>query len=137
LSQRLAETALKGGRLGKANIYYFYNSPVENLYCDPNYQVAEAIPEILNRLGSNRAGVLIISDGGAARGRLNLERIELTETFLMQFKHRVRNLVWLNPVPRDRWSGTTAEIIAELLPMFELSRRGLDNAIRVLRGQTV
>ncbi|MGK7897016.1 MAG: hypothetical protein AB4372_26235, partial [Xenococcus sp. (in: cyanobacteria)] len=26
LSQRLAETALKGGRLGKANIYYFYNS---------------------------------------------------------------------------------------------------------------
>lgn len=137
LSQRLAETALKGGRLGKANIYYFYNCPVENLYCDPNYQVAEAIPEILNRLGSNRAGVLIISDGGAARGRLNLERIELTETFLMQFKQRVRNLVWLNPVPRDRWSGTTAEIIAELLPMFELSRRGLDNAIRVLRGQTV
>ena len=137
LSQRLAETALKGGRLGKANIYYFYNCPVDNLYCDPNYQDAEAIPDVLNHLRSNRAGVLIISDGGAARGRLSLERIELTATFLMQLKQRVRYLAWLNPVPQSSWTGTTAETIAQLVPMFELSRRGLDNAVRVLRGKTV
>lgn len=137
LSQRLAETALKGGQLGKANIYYFYNCPVDNLYLDPNYQKAEPILQILNRLSSNRTGVLIISDGGAARGQLNLDRIEQTETFLMQLKQRVRNRVWLNPVPHHDWKGTTAEIIAELIPMFELSRRGLDSAIKILRGQRV
>ena len=135
LSQRLAETALRGGRLRNAGIYYFHNYPLGSLYGDPHYQTAEDIAVALNRLRSNHAGALIFSDAGAARGGYNLERIEQTAIFLQQLQQQLRYLVWLNPVPRLQWSNTTARDIAQLVPMFELSRRGLDSAIATLRGK--
>jgi uncharacterized protein len=135
LSNRLAETALRGGRLGEADIYYFHNCPIEYLYQDPNHQMAELIGDILDCLRSGSATVLIFSDAGAARGGFSRERIELTAAFLDKLKQRVRYIAWLNPMPRSRWLGTTSGEIARLVPMFEFSRRGLDRAIGVLRGQ--
>lgn len=135
LSQRLAETAVRGGRLGKTGIYYFHNCPVEYLYRDPYHQEAERIIDVLAPITSSRMGVLIFSDAGAARGGLNLERVDLTANFLNQLKQKVRYVVWLNPLPKSRWAGTTAGEIAQLVPMFEVSRSGLDSAIDVLRGR--
>ncbi len=135
LSRRLAETALRGGRLGKAGIYYFHNCPVEYLYHDPNHQEAELVSDIVTHRCSPRTAVLIFSDAGAARGGYNYERYELTKQFLTQLKQRVRYIAWLNPIPRSRWHSTTAGEIARLVPMFELTRRGLQDAIGVLRGR--
>ncbi|NEO74062.1 MAG: hypothetical protein F6K52_32545 [Moorea sp. SIO3H5] len=42
-------------------------------------------------------------------------------------------MAWLNPMPCNRWTGTTAGEIRPLVPMFEFSREGLQNAINVLR----
>ena len=136
LSRRLTETALRGGRLGRTGVYYFHNSPIDYLYHSPNHQNAEAISNILANLPSERTGVLIFSDGGAARGGFSPERLELTAVFLEQLKQKVRYIAWLNPMPRSRWSGTTADDIAHLVPMFEVSRRGLQDAIDVLRGRS-
>ncbi|MCA1992403.1 MAG: hypothetical protein LDL41_10250 [Coleofasciculus sp. S288] len=133
LSRRLAETALRGGRLGKAGIYYFHNCPIDYLYHDPHHQEAEAISDILTRI-PERTAVLIFSDAGAARGGYSEERIEWTEAFFEQLKAKVRYMAWLNPMPRDRWHGTTAGEIARLVPMFEVTRRGLQDAINELRG---
>ncbi|MDF5726567.1 MAG: hypothetical protein PUP92_00650 [Rhizonema sp. PD38] len=69
------------------------------------------------------------------RGGNSEERYELTQQFLSQIKQRVRYIAWLNPLPRKRWAGTTAGDIARLVPMFEVSRRGLQDAIGVLRGR--
>ncbi|BAY12346.1 hypothetical protein [Calothrix sp. NIES-2098] len=135
LSQRLKETALQGGRLGSAEIYYFHNCPVEYLYHDPSHLEAKLINEIIGNLPSAQTGVLIFSDAGSARGGFNPERIELTIQFLNQLKRKVRYIAWLNPVPKARWSGTTAGKIADYVPMFEISRRGLQNTIDVLRGR--
>jgi hypothetical protein len=82
-----------------------------------------------------RTVVLIFSDAGAARGGYSEECIELTEAFLTQLRQRVRYIAWLNPMPQKRWFGTTAGEIARLLPMFEMTRRGLQDAIAVLRGR--
>lgn len=135
LSHRLAETAVRGGRLGKADIYYFHNCPMDYLYHDSYHQEAEAIAQILPRL-PQRTAVLVFSDAGAARGGYSEERIELTEKFLTQLKQRVRYIAWLNPMPKKRWLGTTAGEIACLVPMFEMTRRGLQDAIAVLRGRS-
>lgn len=137
LSHRLAETALRGGRLGSANIYYFHNCPVDHLYHDPAHLNAEAIDDLFPRLRSERTVALIFSDGGAARGGYSNERLKLTKLFLDRLRQRVNHLAWLNPVPQKRWQGTTAEEISKLLPMFELDRRGMDNAIQVLRGRSI
>jgi uncharacterized protein with von Willebrand factor type A (vWA) domain len=137
LSQRLADTALRGGRLGKAGIYYFHNCPTKYIYRDTARQKAELVLDFLAKLRPECSAVLIFSDAGAARGGYSLERLELTEKFLYQLKQRVRYIAWVNPMATERWFGTTAGEIARLVPMFELSRQGLDSAIDVLRGRQV
>ncbi|WP_335111385.1 hypothetical protein [Nostoc sp.] len=134
LSHRLAATALRGGRLGKAGIYYFHNCPIDYLYHDPHHQQAVLFSHIVTHVCSERTAVLIFSDAGAARGGFSEERYRLTEAFLESLKQRVRYISWLNPMPRKRWLGTTAGEISLLVPMFEVSRRGLQDAIGVLRG---
>ncbi|MEH2334145.1 hypothetical protein [Nostoc sp.] len=75
LSQRLAETALRGGGLGKASICYFYNCPTKYLYHDQTRQQAEPVVDFLAQLRPERSAVLIFSDGGAVRGGFSLERL--------------------------------------------------------------
>ena len=135
LSHRLAETALRGGRLGSAGIYYFHNCPVEYLYRDPYHQQGELVSHIVTHVCSERTAVLIFSDAGAARGGYSEERYELTKEFLAQLQQQVRYISWLNPMPRKRWFGTTAGEIVRLVPMFEVSRAGVQDAISVLRGR--
>jgi hypothetical protein len=38
-------------------------------------------------------------------------------------------------MPVRRWTGSSAAAIARRVPMFEISRRGLQDAISVLRGR--
>ncbi|OLT60414.1 hypothetical protein [Moorena bouillonii] len=133
LSHRLTETALQAGHWGKTTIYYFHNCPVDYLYHDRDQLEAELISRILSQLAVQWTVVLMFSDGGAARGGLNPQRIELTKAFLGQLKQQVRAMAWLNPMPCNRWNGTTAGEIRALVPMFEFSREGLQNAINVLR----
>lgn len=134
LSHRLIESALRGGRLGRADIYYFHNCPVEYLSRDPAHQEYELIDLMLNHF-SQRTGVLVFSDAGAARGGFSQERIDLTKEFLKRIGQYFRYIVWLNPMPRSRWPNTTADEVRRYVPMFDLSRRGLDDSISVLRGR--
>ncbi|WP_138497109.1 hypothetical protein [Nostoc sp. PA-18-2419] len=136
MSYRLARTSWRGGRLGRSGIYYFHNCPTEYLYRDRNYQEAELVSDIITHSCSNRTAVLIYSDAGAARGGYSEERYELTKKFLAQLKQKVRYIAWLNPMPKKRWLGTTSGEIAHLVPMFEVNRRGLQDAVNVLRGRT-
>lgn len=135
LTQRLVETAQQGGSATRADVYYFHNCPVGWLYGDPYQQSRVALEQALQSVTSDYAGMLIVSDGGAARGSWSRPRLELTEKFLDEVAEQMRYIAWLNPVPQDRWPGTTAEAIAARLPMFEFDRAGLDAAIAVLRGQ--
>jgi uncharacterized protein with von Willebrand factor type A (vWA) domain len=135
LSRRLGETLLHGGRQGKVGIYYFQNYPTEYLYRDCYRQEAESIEKFLLRLHTERSSILIFSDAGAARGRYTEKRVELTKNFLTKLKRKVRYVAWLNPMPKEYWKDTTAEQINKMVPMFEFSRRGLQDAIGVLKGR--
>jgi hypothetical protein len=136
LSRRLAETALRGGRLGRANIYYFHNCPVNSLYSDPYRLNAVSVEDVLKQVHYRHVRVLIFSDAGAARGGFSPERLELTDVFIEKLKQDVQYIAWLNPMPCSRWSGTTAGEVADMVPMFEMSRHGMDKAIRVLLGRS-
>jgi uncharacterized protein len=135
LSRRLAETALRGGRVGKTNIYYFHNCPTTHLYRSSAYQGARVIEDVLETLHNERTGILIFSDAGAARRSFSQTRINLTNGFLNQLTKRFRYIVWVNPTPHSRWFGTSAGKIQESVAMFEFNRRGLDDAISLLRGR--
>jgi uncharacterized protein len=135
LSVRLMETASRGGRLGDAGVYYFHNCPIDYLYHDPKHQQAEPLRDWFGQVSRSRSVVLIFSDAGAARGGANPERIAETKKFLAELRPQVRYVAWLNPLPKARWEGTSAEAIAQLTPMFEISRQGMDGAISALRGR--
>jgi uncharacterized protein len=135
LSVRLMETASRGGRLGDAGVYYFHNCPIDYVYHDPKHQQAEPLGNWFGQVSRSRSVVLIFSDAGAARGGANPERIAGTKKFLAELRPQVRYVAWLNPLPKARWEGTSAEAIAQLTPMFEISRQGMDGAISALRGR--
>ncbi len=136
LSERFIDTAVYGGRLARADVYYFHNCPDQYVYHDPNHWKAEPIKDLLPRLRQS-TGVLIFSDAGAARGGWNPERLDLTQEFLNKLKQHVRYVAWINPMPRERWNDTTAGEVARLVPMFEFHRQGLQEAISVLRGKLI
>ncbi|BAI89276.1 CoxE [Arthrospira platensis NCB002] len=137
LGDRLKETATRGGKLGASRVYYFHNCPVDYVYGKPGYSEAVRVEEMLRGLSPNRACLLIFSDAGAARGGYSEDRLQLTERFLGQCQQHLRYLVWVNPVPRERWAMSTAGEIGKLIPMFECDRLGLQNAVKVLRGNPV
>ncbi|MGE5660430.1 MAG: hypothetical protein ACM37W_27900 [Actinomycetota bacterium] len=49
----------------------------------------------------------------------------------------MRYTAWLNPMPNESWQHTTAGEIKRFVPMFEMSREGINGAISLLRGQYV
>lgn len=134
LSRQLVETAQRGGKLRRADVYYFGNCPQESLFEQPQLFGKKSLTETLASF-DNRAVALIISDGGAARGHKDQDRIEQTRIFLEQLRKSVRYCVWVNPMPEDTWQGTSAAIFEQLIPMYSLSRQGLNAAISVLRGR--
>jgi uncharacterized protein with von Willebrand factor type A (vWA) domain len=137
LADRLVESAQKGGRLASSGVYYFYNVPQDRLYLTSALIKAESLRDIFSRLHKERTVALIFSDAGAARGRTSDERVATTGVFLKQLNGFVRRVAWINPMPEDRWAGTSAELIKASVPMFPFSRRGLYRAIDLLRGRSV
>lgn len=127
--------AANSGRFGNSEVYYFRNCPQDYLYLKPNQPEARRLEEIVPKLHQRRTVVFIVSDGGAARGGYNPERLALTEAFLTKLQPKVRGIVWLNPLPKQRWVNTTAAYIAQLLDnrMYELTPSGLRAAIRAMK----
>ncbi len=112
----------------KTQAYYFRNCPIGLLYEDEDQ--TRAIDAAAFGEGQPRS-VIIVSDGGAARGGFNPDRVKATQQFLhLLKKHKV---VWLNPMPADRWTDTTADYIHSLVPMYELTETGFVNAIKALK----
>ncbi len=130
----LAES-LRESRLGLAVLYYFHNVPGERLYATDTLTGPGSTEDLLERHADST--LLIVSDAGAARGRRDRERIETTSRFLDRVSGQWQPVAWVNPMPRRRWKGTSADRIARFpnLTMTELTEDGLVQAIDLLRGQ--
>lgn len=136
LSRQLIETAERGGKLRQTRVFYFHDYVDKYIYRHPALLNAQKLEEMLAEVGE-RAIILIISDGGAARGKFEEERVQQTQLWINQLQSSVKYVAWLNPMPSDSWQHTTASEIAQMLPMFEMSREGMNTAINVLRGRHI
>ena len=130
LVSQLLVSNLQGTKLGKAEVYYFRNCPGEYFFYHPQRPGGKLTSEVLAKLHQQRTVVLIISDAGAARGGVNYDRIKLTENFLDELYGCVRQVAWLNPVPENRWRGTSAQGISQVVKMYDLDNSGLVAAVR-------
>lgn len=127
--------ALRHSNLGNWAVFYFKNVPGKVLFEQETLYKRRPIETLLKE----RPGtpLLMISDGGAARGFHSTRRIVDTQIFLRNVRKKAwRPVAWVNPMPQHRWQKTSAQAIIEraAVPMFELTKDGLIQAIDVLRG---
>ena len=132
-AEDIVETACEDGQFGRVDVFYFYNVPTDHVYADDRLTKPIALETALECCDRDTS-VLIVSDGGAARGYRDGKRLELTRKFLLTL-HKYSQLIgWLNPIPKERWYGSSAEFIAYLVPMQEMSNDGMGQIIDAIRG---
>jgi uncharacterized protein len=141
-SRDLIETACHESAIHRVDVFYFHDQPATpspgrslTLFDDPFLTVATDWRGLASSVSPETAA-LIVSDAGAARGRNDSARSHLTARFLNRLRRLTPLVAWLNPMPADRWPGTTAELIAHLIPMFPMTPDGLGQAIERIRGLT-
>lgn len=124
LSEHLAGTIRESLRAKRTTSLYFHNYPGERLFLDPFQQRPVELGELLQQTPRHSTLAFIISDAGAARGGLHDKRIEQTRAFLDRFRARAPHLLWLNPIPRSRWEGSSAMYLSFFVDMLEASKEG-------------
>ena len=130
----LVESACWESTLQQVDVFYFHNVLTASIYHDSHLTELVPLDQVLEQCTSDTS-VVLVSDAGAARGYRRLDRVRTTTEFLARLKQRTALLAWLNPMPRERWPSTSAQIIAHLVPMFPMDPDGLSDAIDVVRGQ--
>jgi uncharacterized protein len=125
-------TAVTENRISPSQLYRFTVFPEGSLYQWHQATTAVPLAPLLSRLHRSRTVVWIISDGGAATAMYNAERLHGIVEFLTQLAPCVRELLWFNPLPPDRWQLTTAAAIAQILDgrMLTLDPFSLQQAAR-------
>jgi len=89
-------------------VFYFYNVPGASVYCDAYLKTPINLNEPLASCNGD-TGILVVTDAGAARGFRRTERIEATADFVYRLKLHSPLQAWLNPMPRERWVGSSAQ----------------------------
>lgn len=107
--------AIAEARITPARIYRFTSYPDEYLYHWYRPTLAQPLNDLLPKLHRNRTIALIISDAGAATATYSQERIEGISKFLTALSPCIRQLIWLNPLPPQRWEQTSAITIDGIL----------------------
>ncbi|MEA5578659.1 VWA containing CoxE family protein [Anabaena sp. UHCC 0451] len=131
-SKDLVETAQYESSIEKVDVAYFHNLPAEYIYQNRFLTNKVALETVLSQCDSETR-VLIVSDGGAARGYRRRERISATTEVIWEIQQHTNLIAWLNPVPQLRWNSTSAKIISHLVPMFPMNNEGLIQAIATLQ----
>ena len=134
LSRQLVETAIKGARFKSVEVFYFHNCPDQYLFKHFSLSDPILLEDVLAN-ADEEVSTLIVSDAGAARGTYSPERIDAIENWIGSIKQSIQHLAWVNPMPMTSWVGSSAERVAQSVPMFEMSRLGMGLAIDVLRGR--
>ncbi len=66
--------------------------------------------KILGKLHQQRLIAIILSDAGASSPLFHPERVTGTGKFLARLLPCMREVLWLNPLPSERWVDTTAAL---------------------------
>ena len=98
-------------RIVPAQIYRFRQCPTDYLYEWQRPLRGEPLVKVLGRLNRLRTVVMIVSEAGAMSPFYEDDRVRQTGLFLAKVLPCVREVLWLNPLPKERWVGTTAESI--------------------------
>jgi uncharacterized protein with von Willebrand factor type A (vWA) domain len=107
--------AIEQSRITPASIYRFTSYPDKYLYHWHYPAQGEPLTHLLTKLHRHRTIVIIFSDAGAATATYSQKRIEGISKFLSKLSHCTWQIIWLNPLPFERWKQTSSEKIYQVL----------------------
>lgn len=124
----------------KPECYYFSDLALDRYFRDRAHTEPVKLSELKNRYLRQRIPVLIISDGGAARGNYSKQNIIKTYRGIQQVRSFASQIAWLNPMPRSRWKNPKPSsawyINQQVIPMYDFSNEEIQAAVNVLRGKS-
>ncbi|MEZ4366783.1 MAG: VWA domain-containing protein [Kofleriaceae bacterium] len=142
---RLFTAASRAGRFAKFRSYYFHNCVYQAVYEDAHFRKATTVADLI--AGSDRDERLVVVgdalmhpaellDAGAAGLGYYMSSGRTSGLgWLRRLAEHFRRSAWLNPEPERFWPGSTAEVIASVFPMWQLTLDGLAAAVRhLVRG---
>ena len=104
--------------------YYFHNTVYRQVFSDS--QRRKSLP--IERLLSKDPNYHVFFIGDAAMAPYELDRASLNT--YSEIKGHFKKVAWLNPEPVRYWNGTlSTQIIKELLPMYPLTPKGIEQAV--------
>ena len=105
--------------------YYFHNTIYDRVFSDMRRSKVVWLDKILSKDPDYR--VFIIGDAAMAPYELN----KLSLRNYKQLTKKFKKTVWLNPEPERYWLHTfTTSIIKQVVDMYPLTPRGIENAVR-------
>jgi uncharacterized protein with von Willebrand factor type A (vWA) domain len=107
--------AIEQSRITPASIYRFTSYPDEYLYHWHYPAQGEPLTHLLTKLHRHRTIAIIFSDAGAATDTYSQKRIEGISKFLSKLSRCTWQIIWLNPLPFERWKQTSSEKIYQVL----------------------
>ena len=163
--EEVCAAIIDSGRLRRVGLFYFHDVPLEgadadllddlstgafprldpvlpllepliegDFATDPALQEPVEAKDVLAAYARD-AAIVIISDGGAGRRKYEPLRLLDSAAFLKGLKNYSNRVVWLNPLPAERWQNCTAMELARHVPMFTMNKEGMHEAVNVLRGR--
>jgi hypothetical protein len=128
LAEAVVESATTGGMKNEGDVFYFRNYPAEFLFTNPEHTRSIKFRTLITSPSRN---ILIVSDAGAGRGYYSEERVR--KVFRMLYQLRSHRIAWLNPLPKKRWEGTSAEKISKYVKMFEPGNDNSDHMGNIIQ----
>ena len=111
--------------------YYFHNTIYDFIYTDARRSKYISIEKILEKDPNYR--IFIIGDASMAPYELNSTSRNTYKAFTEKFK----KTVWLNPEPQRYWRHSfTIQVIKELVDMYPLTPRGIEEAVREMNRKS-
>ncbi len=142
LCERLFSAAHAASHFKTFRTLFFHNCPYDRLYDDMSHWRGPKTEDVFHEVDRTWSLVFVgdawmapyelTHTGGAIYYGHQNRRTGLD--WLLEFRQRIPNSVWLNPEPRRLWHADTIALIHSVFPMFELTLDGLSAAVDVLRG---
>jgi hypothetical protein len=106
-------------------VFYFHNTIYDVVFTDARRSKILKLKRLLKYDENYR--VFVIGDASMAPYELSGDSIRALQAIAKKFKKSV----WLNPEPEQYWHHTyTVQVIEKIFPMFPLTPRGIEQAVR-------
>jgi uncharacterized protein len=145
LCERLFSAAHRAKHFRAFKSYYFHNCVYDRLYTDMSRGQGVPTADVCQQLDAHWL-VLFVGDAWMSPHELvsdgryfSFDRGEPLTGIdqLRKLVSKAKSGAWLNPEPPRIWQAPSVTMIRRVMPMFELTLQGLDDAIDHLRGARV